>query len=124
FVLRELTHRLVPFNYVIPGQSVNDILDFRATVESSPVLSKFVPEMLDLAKAAADKRATTSNEFSGPGYRVINFIADLPVRIDEFLCRAPDDPLFTENGAVVFVLTEFQIIDARTAAINEAGENS
>lgn len=124
FILRELTHRLVPFNYVIPGQSVNDILDFRAAVEGSPVLSKFVPDMLDLAKVAADKRPSPVNEFSGPGFRVINFIADLPVRIDEFLCRAPGDPLFAENGAVVFVLTEFQIIDARTAVGNEQGENS
>ena len=29
-----------------------------------------------------------------------------------------------ENGTIVFVLTEFQIIDARTAENNEAGENS
>ena len=64
------------------------------------------------------------NEFSGPGYRVINFVADLPVRMDKFLCRAPDDPLFAENGTIVFVLTEFQIIDARTAENNERGENS
>ena len=64
------------------------------------------------------------NEFSGPGYRVINFVADLPVRIDKFLCRTSDDPLFVENGAVVFVLTEFQIVDARTADQNESGENS
>ena len=73
---------------------------------------------------AADKKAPVQNEFSGPSYRVINFVADLPVRIDKFLCRTPDDPLFIENGAVVFVLTEFQIIDARTADQNESGENS
>jgi len=44
--------------------------------------------------------------------------------MDKFLCRAPGDPLFSESGSVVFVLTEFQIVDARTAASNEAGENS
>ena len=32
FVLRELTQRLVPFNYVIPGQSVNDIIKIRETL--------------------------------------------------------------------------------------------
>jgi len=73
---------------------------------------------------AADKKPTMQNEFSGPGYRVINFVADLPVRIDKYLCRTPDDPLFVENGTVVFVLTEFQIIDARQAEANERGENS
>jgi uncharacterized protein (TIGR04552 family) len=48
----------------------------------------------------------------------------LPVRIDKFLCRAPDDPIFVENGTVVFVLTEFQIVDRRTSQRNELGENS
>lgn len=123
-VLREIAQRLVPFNYVIPGQSVNDVLDFRSVLESSPALAKFLPDLQELAAVAGDKKPAVQNEFSGPGYRVINFVADLPVRIDKFLCRTPDDPLFVENGAIVFVLTEFQIIDARTADQNESGENS
>jgi uncharacterized protein (TIGR04552 family) len=124
FVLRELTQRLVPFNYVIPGQSVNDIIKIRETLSRSPALQRFLPEITDLAAVAADKRPSPQNEFSGPGYRVINFVADLPVRIDKYLCRLPDDPLFAESGTIVFVLTEFQIIDARTAENNESGENS
>jgi uncharacterized protein (TIGR04552 family) len=124
FVLREVAQRLVPFNYVIPGQSVNDVLNFRGVLEASPLLARFLPDLQELAAVAADKKPPVQNEFSGPGYRVINFVADLPVRIDKFLCRTPDDPLFAENGAVVFVLTEFQIVDARTADQNESGENS
>ncbi|HSZ82597.1 MAG TPA: TIGR04552 family protein [Polyangia bacterium] len=124
FVLRELVQRLVPFNYVIPGQSVNDIVKIRETLSRSPALQRFLPEITDLAAVAADKKPAVQNEFSGPGYRVINFVADLPVRVDKYLCRPADDPLFAENGTVVFVLTEFQIIDARTAENNERGENS
>jgi uncharacterized protein (TIGR04552 family) len=124
FILRELTQRLVPFNYVIPGQSVNDIIKIRETLGKSPALSRFLPDITDLAAVAADKKPSPLNEFSGPGYRVINFVADLPVRMDKYLCRTPDDPLFAESGTIVFVLTEFQIIDARTAENNEAGENS
>lgn len=123
-VLREVIQRLVPFSYVIPGQSVNDVLDFRAVLEASPPLAKFLPDLQELSAVAGDKKESIQNEFSGPGYRVINFVADLPVRIDKFLCRTPDDPLFVENGAIVFVLTEFQIVDARTAEQNERGENS
>ncbi len=124
FVMRELCTRLVPFNYVIPGQSVNDIIKIRETLSLSPALQRFLPDITDLAAVAADKKPAVQNEFSGPGYRVINFVADLPVRIDKYLCRAPDDPLFSEHGTIVFVLTEFQIIDARTAENNERGENS
>jgi uncharacterized protein (TIGR04552 family) len=124
FVLREVAQRLVPFNYVIPGQSQNDILNLRTIIDSSPALARHLPELLDLSQVAGDKKAPLQNEFSGPSYRVINFVADLPVRMDKYLCRAPDDPLFAENGPVVFVLTEFQIIDTRTAVGNEHGENS
>jgi uncharacterized protein (TIGR04552 family) len=124
FVMRELTQRLVPFNYVIPGQSENDIIKIRETLDRSPSLKRFLPEITDLAAIAADKKPSPLNEFSGPGYRVINFVSDLPVRIDKYLCRRPDDPMFAEYGTIVFVLTEFQIIDARTAENNESGENS
>ena len=124
FVLRELTQRLIPFNYVIPGQAVNDIIKIRETLGKSPALQRFLPEITDLAAVAADKKPSPQNEFSGPGFRVINFVADLPVRMDRFLCRSPGDPLFSESGTVVFVLTEFQIVDARTAENNESGDNS
>src|SRR3954452_1932390 len=66
FVLRELTQRLLPFNYVIPGQSVNDIIDLRDTIDGSPALRHFLPELLDLSTVAADKKAPLFNEFSGP----------------------------------------------------------
>jgi uncharacterized protein (TIGR04552 family) len=124
FVLRELVQRLVPFNFVIPGESVNDIVDLHGFVERSSNLSHHLADLLDLSRVAADRRSPLINEFSGPSYRVVNFVADLPVRMDKFLCRLPDDPLFADNGAVVFVLTEFQIVDARTAEANELGENS
>jgi uncharacterized protein (TIGR04552 family) len=124
FVMRELTQRLIPFNFVIPGQSENDIIKIRETLDRSPALKRFLPEITDLAAVAADKKPSPQNEFSGPGYRVINFVSDLPVRIDKYLCRRPDDPMFAEYGTIVFVLTEFQIIDARTAENNESGENS
>jgi uncharacterized protein (TIGR04552 family) len=124
FVMRELTQRLIPFNYVIPGQSENDIIKIRETLDRSPALKRYLPEITDLAAVAADKLPSAQNEFSGPGYRVINFVCDLPVRIDKYLCRRPDDPMFSEYGTIVFVLTEFQIIDARTAENNESGENS
>jgi uncharacterized protein (TIGR04552 family) len=124
FVLRELLQRLVPFNYVIPAESQNDIVDLHAFIEKDHYLRAHLPDLLDLSKVAADKRTPMVNEFSGPSYRVVNFIADLPVRIDKHLGLLPDDPVFADTGVVVFVLTEFQIVDLRTSQANELGENS
>jgi uncharacterized protein (TIGR04552 family) len=120
-VLHELLHRLIPFNYVIPGQTVNGILPFRRLLEVAPPYARFSDQLqLDLDTEEIDE---AGNEFSGPTYRVINFVADLPVRIDQFLCRIPGEN-DNELGAVIFVLTEFQVMDADTARQNEAGENS
>lgn len=120
-VLHELLHRLIPFNYVIPGQTVNGILPFRHLLDIAPQYARFSDQLqLDLDTETAEQNG--SNEFSGPTYRVINFVADLPVRIDQFLCRVPGSE--NDLGAVIFVLTEFQVMDAETARANEAGENS
>ena len=124
FVLRELLQRLVPFNYVIPAESQNDIVDLQWFIEHDPYLRTHLSDLLDLSNESQDKRLPISNEFSGPSYRVVNFVTDLPVRIDKQLGLAPEDPLFADTGHVVFVLTEFQIVDARTSQANELGENS
>ncbi len=130
-VLIELTHRLIPFNYVVPGESVNDIVPIRKAVQESAALSRFagqlqqdigIEEREDEAKAHGTG-AEPVNEFSGPGYRIINFVTDLPVRVDDFLSRIAD-PGYAEHGPIVFVLTEFQVVDAKTAHENDVGENS
>src|SRR5205823_11353178 len=61
------------------------------------------------------------NEFSGPEYRIINFVADLPLRLERLLPKAELPP---ELSHVVFVLTEFQVADKLTAHKNESGTSS
>jgi uncharacterized protein (TIGR04552 family) len=123
-VLVELTHRLIPFNYVVPGESVNDIVPFRKLVEDNLALVRLAPRLQqDIGEEEEARKRRGLNEFSGPGYRIINFVADMPVRIDEFLGRV-GDPGYSEYGAVVFCLTEFQVVDQKTAHDNETGENS
>ena len=105
-MLATLVRNLVPFNYVVPGESVNQLVDLRRTL------------------AAINPRAPTAmpfNEFSGPEYRIINFVADLPLRVERLLPRAEIPP---DLCHVVFVLTEFQICDKATAIRNESGASS
>jgi uncharacterized protein (TIGR04552 family) len=119
----QLTHRMIPFNYVVPGESLNAIIPFRRAVEDSATLSRLAGQLqLDIGLEERDD-ARGGNEFSGPEYRVINFVTDMPVRIDGFLSRIAD-PGYAEHGPIVFVLTEFQVLDLETAQTNEAGENS
>jgi uncharacterized protein (TIGR04552 family) len=107
--LRILLHRCIPFNYIVPGQTVNTLID----LDSLKVLA---PDGFDTEDGGA---TPVSNEFSGKGFRLLNFIADLPVRVDSLL------PALGENrNHVVFVTAEFQVMDKGTAEANEQGENS
>lgn len=125
-MLIELTHRMIPFNYVVPGESLNEIIPFRRVVEESASLARYAAQLqsdIGTEEREDEARGRSGNEFSGPGYRIINFVADLPVRVDNFMSRIAD-PAYQEHGPVVFVLTEFQVVDVRTAHDNETGENS
>jgi uncharacterized protein (TIGR04552 family) len=108
--LRTMLRKLIPFNYVVPGQTVNTLVDLRD-------LDAIGPSRL----TTDEGRSADANEFSGANFRVINFIADLPVRVDAIVDPAELDAV---RGNVVFVLAEFQLIDVHTAAFNEEGESS
>lgn len=108
--LRLMLRRLIPFNYVVPGQTVNSLVDVAELDRHGPS-----PHTI------AEDRGIAANEFSGSNFRVLNFIADLPVRVDEFV---PAEQLDPQRGNVVFVLAEFQILDESTAKTNELGESS
>jgi uncharacterized protein (TIGR04552 family) len=108
-MLATLTRQLIPFNYVVPGESVNQLVD----------LDQITQERLH--SMGPKPSANPYNEFSGPEYRIINFVADLPLRIERLIPRAELPP---DNAHVVFVLTEFQIADKATALRNESGASS
>jgi hypothetical protein len=107
-MLATLQRQLIPFNYVVPGESVNQLVEIAA------------PPLRD-ASNGREPHELPFNEFSGPEYRIINFVADLPLRLERLLPRAELPP---ELSHVVFVLTEFQVADKATALRNETGASS
>lgn len=114
-MLSTLTRQLIPFNYVVPGESLNLLVDLEDLIRAQLMAT---PEE---RAAAAPRPAPTLNEFSGPNYRIINFVADLPLRIDRLLPRGEIPP---DLAHVIFVLTEFQIADKATSIQNESGASS
>jgi len=126
-VLHYLANHLFPFNFVVPGQSENTLVDFRQVVEGTPALRKLIPALeLDLDHERRERhereRRGETNLFSAAGYHVLNFVVDLPVRVDD-LCETDaggDHP----HGRICFGLIEFQIVDAETNQRNEVGDAS
>ena len=119
-ILQFLQKKLFPFNYVIPGQSINSIFHFKRYCQQREHLKGFLSEM----QAGADEDFTPSdNVFSADNYHVIHFVVDMPVRLPrKLLERAPSSAW--SLGPVVFVICEFQVIDRETEAANEQGDAS
>lgn len=117
-VLLYLTHNLFPFNYVVPGESINTIFHFRSFCEQNP-------HLLALARrlGIGDDLTPSDNRFSADSYRTIHFVVDVPVRVpDAILATAA--PEQRKLGPVVFGLCEFQMADSATDEANEKGEAS
>ncbi len=119
-ILNYLSERLIPFNYVVPGQSTNTVFHFRTYCENHAYLRTLVK---DLQPGVDDGLTLNDNRFSAQNYRVIHFVVDMPVRLPpEIMELAP--PQAWSLGPIVFVLCEFQIIDRETEAANEHGDAS
>jgi uncharacterized protein (TIGR04552 family) len=116
-IVLHLADTLFPFNFIVPGQTQNSLVRFRDLLARHPDARALAP-----ALHADVPGRPPANEFTAAGYRVLNFVVDLPVRIDELL--PADGALCEELGRVVFLLVEFQVLDAATAAANELGDSS
>ena len=119
-VLLYLTERLFPFNYVVPGESTNTIFHFHSYCESHEHLQ----HMVERFQGPVDDALTPGdNRFSAPNYRVIHFVADVPVRVPPHIMElAP--PGSESLGPILYMLCEFQLLDAESDSQNESGDAS
>lgn len=122
-VMAYMLRHVFPWNHVTAAQSTNSLIDLRRWLEARDHTGKMVDALqVDMGLEEAEAVAEM-NEFSGNTYRMINFIVDVPVRLDHLLSRA-GDPWMLQKGSIVYVACEFQIVDQETAWVNERGENS
>jgi uncharacterized protein (TIGR04552 family) len=119
-LLHRMTGELVPFSYVVPGETVNHLVNFTALVESHEAYRERA-ELFQVELGHEESRMQQLNEFSGPTYRVINFVVDVPVRVPQRLLTEAEN--LEGLGRVIFSLAEFQIVDRTAAAENELGDN-
>ncbi len=114
-----MIHDIFPFNYSIPGQADNSLIDLYRVADELSLADRLKRTLLRTRHSSTQLQ----NEFSGRSYRTINFVVDVPLRISPYL-RSLDPPLDPNLGEIVFVLAEFQLLDETTAENNERGENS
>jgi uncharacterized protein (TIGR04552 family) len=121
-VLNYLTRRLFPFNYAIPGESKNTLVNPAAVMRRHPHIASIINRPGSNVQPEA-LTELVDNKFSARTYRVMHFVVDLPVRVRrDVLAAAPQSAW--SLGPVVFVLVEFQIVDQEAEQSNETGEAS
>ncbi|HJK91472.1 MAG TPA: TIGR04552 family protein [Polyangiaceae bacterium LLY-WYZ-15_(1-7)] len=122
-VLNHLMREVFPFNYVIPRESTNTLIPFRAWCESKAELKRLLPGLQLSLDLEDEGGGLVDNVFSSEAYRVVHFVVDMPVRLPEaMLAEAP--PAAWALGRVIFVQTEFQVLDEQTDRSNEKGDAS
>lgn len=122
-LLHLMTTHLFPFNYVAPGNTVNNLVSFTKFVQADPVYREHVDEF-QLEFGYEEKKRVNVNEFSGPTFKMLNFIVDVPIRVPDVMMAMASRSRLADLGRIVFVLAEVQIVDVQTADENERGENS
>ncbi len=122
-MLNFLMREVFPFNYVIPKESTNTLVRFRQLCETDPHLQTLVPGLQLPLDFGEEEGGLVDNVFSSEAYRVVHFVADMPIRMPEsMLTEAP--PAAWALGRVIFVQTEFQVLDTGTDRSNEVGDAS
>ena len=121
-VLAAMTRCLIPYNYVVPEETTNTMLDFRGLVMRLPHLCNQLDRLqFGLELEERDPLSADLNECSSDDFRMLNFVIDLPVRVDDVTSR-PENVHLRRYGFVVFNNVEFQVFDSATWEANERSD--
>ena len=117
-----LSRNLFPFNYILPGESYNTLFPFATYVESHTHLRELTTEMNGQSSMKDDLNPAVYNIHSSPRYRVVHWVADMPVRIEDYKNAYITDGVNPVPRPVIYVRAEIQILDRKTHRQNERGE--
>ena len=104
---------------MIPKESHNNLCSLQDMAKEA-VYTQLISQLRSNGIIEEKKISSDENSFSGASYRTINFIVDLPVRVDHII----DSPQYQNLGSIVYVMVEFQILDQKTAIQNEQGDSA
>ena len=100
--LSYLCRYTIPFNYVVPGESRNSLIDFDSTLQQDYRLRNL---WRSLQRRPEEREENTrDNLFSASQYRDINFVVDMAIPVNDIIAEVEE--LDGEQlGQVVFLLT-------------------
>jgi uncharacterized protein (TIGR04552 family) len=118
-----LTRNLLPFNYVLAGESYNTLLPFVTYCRGNKHLAKLV-DSLQLNAEIEDQLQPMSNVHSSPHYKVVHWVADMPLKLPSFREAFHTDGINPVPRPVIYVRAEIQLLDRKSHRENERGDAS
>ncbi len=122
-VINYLARNLFPFNYSLASESYNTLLPFATYCGEHPHLSKLVSK-LQIDPDLENQVLPVANRHSSPEYRVIHWVADMPLKVPNYQTAYRTDGINPIPRPIIYVRTELQILDRRSHRQNEQGEAS
>ncbi len=122
----ELFSTVLPCNYLMPGTTINQLIDPDLVMSSQELISHKARDMAhSIARSVSHLLPHSLEEvdFTGSDYRILKFVVDVPVRIDTHTA-AINDLHTTELGVIIFSLVEMTLVDEATHAANQRGANA
>ncbi|MDJ0764418.1 MAG: TIGR04552 family protein [Myxococcota bacterium] len=122
-IINYLARNLFPFNYVLAGESYNTLLPFVSYCSKHPHLNRLVAK-LQMDAEVENQLQPLTNYHSSPEYKVVHWVADMPLPIPDHLHAFRTDGVNPIPRPVVYVRTELQIMDRKSNRQNERGHAS
>ncbi len=119
-----LSRTLFPFNHVLSGESYNTLFPFPSFCEEHPHLAEAVGQIDAVPAPEDEQHQPVSNVHSSPRYRVVHWVADMPLKLEDFASKFHTDGVDPVPRPIVYVRAELQILDRRTHRVNERGHAS
>ena len=122
----ELFSTVLPYNYLIPGATVNKLLDPELLVSSPELISHKARDMAHSIARSVSHLFPHSREemdFTGATFNTLKFVVDVPVRLDPHTVRSAQT-LTQGLGQIVYSLVEVTMVDEETHEMNQQGENA
>ncbi|MBN2343595.1 MAG: TIGR04552 family protein [Deltaproteobacteria bacterium] len=116
-----LSKNLFPFNYILSGESYNTLFPFASYVDEHPRLRTIATGQSGPNSQQDSLNPMAQNVHSSPKYQVVHWVADMPVRIEDFKNAYITDGVNPVPRPVIYVRAEIQILDRKTHRINERG---
>lgn len=121
-VINYLSRNLFPFNYALSSESYNSLLPFGLFCQEHPHLRKLAKNLQIDAEVDNRQMPQTDNTHSSPDYRVVHWVADMPLRIPDFADAFITDGVDPVPRPIVYIRTELQILDREAHRFNERGD--